>query len=114
MSERFAFRDLRELFAKANEQKSGDQLAGIAARSEQERVAAKRQLADLTLDEIVRQPLIHPEDDDISSLILDTFDQTRFQQIKSLTIGEFREFILDDATAETQLKQLQWAIIPEV
>ena len=114
MTERIVFSDLRELFAKANEQKSGDQLAGIAARSEQERVAAKRQLADLTLDDIVRQPLIDPEGDDVTRLILDTFDQQRFQQIKSLTVGEFREFILDDATSETSLKQLQWAIIPEI
>jgi ethanolamine ammonia-lyase large subunit len=114
MTERFVFSDLRELFAKANEQKSGDQLAGIAARSERERVAAKRQLADLTLDEIVRNPLIAPEDDDVTRLILDTFDQQRFQQIKSLTVGEFREFILDDATTAPALKQLQWAIIPEI
>jgi ethanolamine ammonia-lyase large subunit len=114
MPEHFVFSDLRELFAKANEQKSGDQLAGIAARSEQERVAAKRQLADLTLDEIVRRPLIHPEDDDVSSLILDTFEQAHFQQIKSLTVGEFRDFILDDATTESTLKQLQRAIIPEI
>ncbi len=114
MTQRFVFSDLRELFAKANEQKSGDQLAAIAARSEQERIAAKRQLADLTLDEIVRQPLIAPEDDDVTRLILETFDQQRFQQIKSLTVGEFREFILDDATTESALKQLQWAIIPEI
>ena len=60
MPERFAFSDLRELFAKANEEKSGDQLAGIAARSERERVAAKRRLADLPLAEIVAQPLIDP------------------------------------------------------
>ncbi len=60
MIERFDFSDLRELFAKANEEKSGDQLAGIAARSERERVAAKRKLADLTLEEIVRRPLIDP------------------------------------------------------
>ncbi|MGA8871387.1 MAG: ethanolamine ammonia-lyase subunit EutB, partial [Candidatus Acidiferrales bacterium] len=53
MPERFAFSDLRDLFAKANEEKSGDQLAGIAARSERERVAAKRRLADLPLAEIV-------------------------------------------------------------
>jgi ethanolamine ammonia-lyase large subunit len=114
MTERFVFSDLRDLFAKANEQKSGDQLAGIAARSERERVAAKRQLADLTLDEIVRNPLIAPEGDDVTRLILDTFDQQRFQQIKSLTVGEFREFILDDATTEPALKNLQWAIIPEI
>src|SRR5580658_8271905 len=114
MTERIVFSDLRELFAKATEQKSGDQLAATAARSEQERVAAKRQLAGLTLDDIVRQPLIDPEGDDVTRLILDTFDQQRFQQINSLTVGEFREFILDDATSETSLKQLQWAIIPEI
>src|ERR1700724_2508233 len=66
MPERFAFSDLRELFAKANEEKSGDQLAGIAARSERERVAAKRRLADLTLDEILQQPLISPDEDNIT------------------------------------------------
>jgi ethanolamine ammonia-lyase large subunit len=119
MIERFDFSDLRELFAKANEEKSGDQLAGIAARSERERVAAKRKLADLTLDEIVRRPLIDPSDDDVSRLILDTFDQEAFRGVEgvnlaSMTVGEFREFLLNDATTDTQLKQLQQAIIPEI
>ena len=114
MPERFVFSDLREVFAKANEEKSGDQLAGIAARSERERVAAKRRLADLTLDEIVQRPLIDPDTDEVSRLILDTFDQRCFQSIKSLTVGEFREHILDDATSEMDLKQLQCAIIPEI
>ena len=106
--------DLRELFAKANEEKSGDQLAGLAARSERERVAAKRALANISLAEIVRQPLIDPTDDDVSRLILDTFDQEGFRAIQSMTVGEFREYILDDATEEAHLKRLQWAIIPEV
>jgi ethanolamine ammonia-lyase large subunit len=114
MIERFDFSDLRELFAKANEEKSGDQLAGIAARSEQERVAAKRKLADLTLDEIVRRPLIDPSDDEVTRLILDTFDQEAFRSIASMTVGEFREFLLDDATTETQIRPLQKAIIPEI
>ena len=114
MTEQFRFSDLRELFAKANEEKSGDQLAGIAARSERERVAAKRRLADLTLDEIVRQPLIDPSKDDVSRLILETFDDGAFRPISGLTVGEFREFILDDATSEPMLKDLQWAIIPEI
>ncbi len=114
MSERFGFSDLRELFAKANEEKSGDQLAGLAARSETERVAAKQKLADLPLDEIVRQPLIDPADDEVSRLLLETFDQEAFQSISSMTVGEFREHILDDATGEAELKQLHWAIIPEV
>ncbi|MCU1342725.1 MAG: ethanolamine ammonia-lyase, large subunit, partial [Candidatus Acidoferrum typicum] len=112
--ERFSFSDLRELFAKANEEKSGDQLAGIAARSERERVAAKRKLADLTLSEIVRQPLIDPADDDVSRLIFDTFDQVAFAPIQSMTVGELREYILDDATIEANLKQIQWAITPEI
>ncbi len=114
MIERFDFSDLRELFAKANEEKSGDQLAGIAARSERERVAAKCKLADLTLDEIVRQPLIDPSEDDVTRLILETFDQEAFRPLASMTVGEFREFLLDDGTTDNQLHQLQKAIIPEI
>jgi ethanolamine ammonia-lyase large subunit len=114
MPEQFTFGDLRELFAKANEEKSGDRLAGIAAGSEQERMAAKRKLADLSLDEIVRQPLIDPDDDDVSALILESFDRESFAPIKSSTVGEFREFLLDDATGEPELKRIQPAIIPEI
>jgi len=114
MTEHFVFRDLRELLAKANEEKSGDQLAGIAARSERERVAAKRKLADISLAEIVRQPLIDPDKDDVSRLLLESFDRKGFQRIESMTVGEFREFILDDSTTEEQLKQIQWAIVPEI
>src|ERR1035438_4780552 len=111
MIERFDFSDLRELLAKANEEKSGDQLAGIAARSEQERVAAKCKLADLTLDEFVRRPLL---EDDVTRLILDTFDHEAFRAIASMTVGEFREFLLDDDTADAELQPLQRAIIPEI
>jgi ethanolamine ammonia-lyase large subunit len=114
MPEQFSFSDLRELFAKANEEKSGDRLAGIAAGSERERIAAKRKLADLSLDEIVRQPLIDPDDDDVSKLILDSFDRESFKPIKSTTVGEFREFLLDDATNEAELSRIQRAIIPEI
>src|SRR6185437_8476637 len=96
--ERFRFDNLRELFAKANEEKSGDQLAGIAASSEQERVAAKYALADTTLAEIVASPLIDPDSDDVSRLILESHDRAGFAPIKSMTVGEFREFILSDAT----------------
>src|SRR5260370_16302250 len=113
MLERFSFSDLRELFAKANEEKSGDQLAGIAARSERERVAAKRKLADLSLAEIVQQPLIDPADDDVSRLMLDTFDREAFAPIQSMTVGELLEHLLDDPTTEPTLKKLQAAPIPE-
>jgi ethanolamine ammonia-lyase large subunit len=114
MAETHTFADLREIFAKANEEKSGDQLAGIAARSESERVAAKRKLADLALGEILKQPLIDTDQDDVSRLILDTFNEDSFRPIRGLTVGEFREYILDDATSGADLKKLQWAILPEM
>jgi ethanolamine ammonia-lyase large subunit len=114
MPERFHFLDLRDLFAKANEEKSGDQLAGLAARSEQERVAAKYALADLPLQEIVENPLVPPEEDDVSRLILETHDEQTFSTIKSMTVGELREFILGDEADESALKRLHWAITPEI
>ncbi|HZS26869.1 MAG TPA: ethanolamine ammonia-lyase subunit EutB [Candidatus Angelobacter sp.] len=114
MQTAFKFDTLRELFAKANEEKSGDQLAGIAARSEQERVAAKHALADVTLREIVENPLIPPEEDDVTRLILETHDQAGFKTISSMTVGELREFILRDETIESDLKRLHWAITPEI
>ena len=114
MSQRVQFADLRDLFAKANEEKSGDELAGVAARSEQERVAAKRALSETTLDYIASNPLIDPEQDDVTRLILDTHDRQGFVEIKSMTVGEFREFILRDETSEADLKRLHWAITPEI
>jgi ethanolamine ammonia-lyase large subunit len=114
MPEQFLFRDLRDLLAKANEEKSGDQLAGLAARSERERVAAKRKLADLSLADFIKQPLIDPDEDEVSRLLLETYDRERFQPIESMTVGEFREFLLNNSTTEEQLKRIQWAIVPEI
>src|SRR6476661_1225044 len=114
MHKRFQFRDLANLFAKANEEKSGDQLAGLAAESEQERVAAKFVLADVPLQQIVANPLIPPELDDVTRLILETHDHESFSTIKSMTVGEFREFILSDETDEAALKVLHWAVTPEI
>ena len=68
----------------------------------------------MTLDEIVRRPLIDPDDDHVTRLTLDLFDQQAFRPLASTTVGEFREFLLDDGTTETQLHSLQNAIIPEI
>jgi len=105
------FADLRELFAKANEVKSGDQLAGIAARSEQERVAAKGALADTPLTEIVANPLL---EDEVTRLIYDEFDDWAFAPIRSMTVGRFREHILSDLTSGEDLNRLQPGIMPEM
>src|SRR5437762_11542888 len=96
-NQHFAFADLREVFAKANEEKSGDRLAGIAAQTERERVAARHALAEIPLGEIVDRPLIDPDTDDVSRLILDTLDQEAFRAISAMTVGQFREYLLDDA-----------------
>jgi ethanolamine ammonia-lyase large subunit len=112
--ERFLFADLRELLAKANEAKSGDELAGIAARSERERVAAKLALADVPLSALAERPVIDPGEDDVSALVLATFDEPAFRRIRSLTVGEVREFLLDDATTGETIRGLKWAITPEV
>jgi ethanolamine ammonia-lyase large subunit len=114
MSERYRFSDLRELLAKANEEKSGDQLAGIAAASERERVAAKCALADLPLADLLKNPLIPPETDEVSRLILDSHDSAAFRPLRSMTVGDFREFLLDQQTTEADLKSLKWGITPEM
>jgi ethanolamine ammonia-lyase large subunit len=114
MSEHYRFPDLRELLAKANEEKSGDQLAGIAAASERERVAAKSGLADLPLIDLLSNPVIPPETDEVSRLILDSHDAKAFAPLRSMTVGDFREFLLDHQTTETELKSLKWGITPEM
>ncbi len=113
-SESFTFADLRELLAKANEEKSGDQLAGVAASSVRERIAAKWALAGVTLGEIVANPVIDPDQDDVSRLILDTHDRCAFAEIQSLTVGEFREFLLSKRADEAMLNRLRFAITPEI
>ncbi len=113
-AERFTFADLRDVLAKANEEKSGDQLAGIAAHSERERVAAKLALAEVTLGEIVDRPVLEPDTDDVGRLLLDTLDHAIFQQYRSMTVGAFREWLLNDATGEEQLRTVQNAIHPDV
>ncbi len=109
----FSFADLREVLAKSNEEKSGDHLAGIAARSERERVAAKIVLADITFGEIVDRPIVDPDKDDVSRLLLDALDQEAFRTIRGLTVGQFREYLLDDDVNEGELRRLQPGILPE-
>ena len=112
--ERFAFDDLKTVFARANEEKSGDRLAGLAAGSDRERVAAKLVLADLTLGEIVDHPPIDPDVDEVARRIDDSLDRAAFAEIRGLTVGEFREYLLDDSVGEVELKRLHRAIAPDV
>jgi ethanolamine ammonia-lyase large subunit len=112
--ERFDFADLREVFGKANEEKSGDQLAGLAARTERERIAAKVVLSGITLDEIVKNPLIDPDADEISRLILESVDRRALEAIGNFSVGEFREWILDDDTTDDVLARVHLGVTPEI
>ncbi len=113
-SERFTFADLRQVFAMANEPKSGDALAGLGAGHERQRVAAKQVLSELTLQEIVENPLIDPDEDEVSRLLLDGLDRRAFESIRSLSIGEFREWLLHDTTGGEELEAIRRGITPEV
>src|SRR5712671_6537734 len=93
------FEDLKTLLGRASPARSGDELAGVAARTAEERVAAQMALADLPLKEFRRELLIPYESDEVTRLIVDEFDEAVFAPVSHLTVGEFREWLLSpDAT----------------
>ena len=112
--EQYNFADLKELLAKANEPKSGDLLAGLAAKNERERIAAKMALADLPLREFLAHPILDPDSDDVSKVIFDTHNSVAFKPIASLTVGELREYLLQDLPQGAELKNLQQGLTPEM
>ena len=112
--EQYNFADLKALLAKANEPKSGDLLAGLAAKNERERIAAKMALADLPLSEFLAHPILDPDSDDVSKVIFDTHNSVAFKPIASLTVGELREYLLQDLPQGAELKNLQQGLTPEM
>lgn len=109
--ERFVFGSLREVLAKANEDKSGDELAGIAATSDRERIAAKLALADIRLSDVVAETLI---DDAVTAAVLATHDIDAFAPLASLTVGELRDLVLGDDFPSMWDEGLAAALTPEV
>jgi len=85
--ETFEFPSLKEVFAKSNEEKSGDKLAGIAASSAAERIAAKRILSETTLEELYNNPLIPPDKDEVSRVIYESVRMPIYNQIKNWTVA---------------------------
>ena len=110
----YVFEDLRDLMAKATPLRSGDQLAGLAAASAEESVAARMALADLPLTTFLSEALIPYEADEVTRLIVDTHNAGAFAPVASLTVGGFRDWLLsDEATGET-LARLAPGITPEM
>lgn len=110
----YRFADLRELMAKASPLRSGDHLAGVAAASAEERMAARIALADLPLKVFLQQPLIPYEEDEVTRLIIDGHDAAAFAPIAHLTVGDFRDWLLSERTDSARLAQVAPGIMPEM
>ena len=110
----YVFVDLKTLMAKATPERSGDQLAGIAACDATERVAAQMCLADVPLKQFLNETLIDYEQDEVTRLIMDEHDALAFYPIAHFTVGDFRNWLLsEDATTE-KLQSLQAGLTPEM
>jgi ethanolamine ammonia-lyase large subunit len=111
---RYRFPGLRELLAKATPQRSGDVLAGVAARSAEERVAAQFVLADLPLTHFLSEHVVPYEADEVTRLIADTHDAQAFAPIQSFTVGELRDWLLSDEATSERLTALAPGLTPEM
>jgi ethanolamine ammonia-lyase large subunit len=111
---RWTFADLKTLLGKASPARSGDALAGVAAESAIERVAAQTALADLPLKTFLNAALIPYERDEVSRLIHDSHDGRAFAAISHLTVGAFREWLLDERTTAADLTRLAPGLMPEM
>lgn len=108
------FEDLRAVMAKATPLRSGDMLAGIAAKSAEERVAAQMCLADLPLSTFINEALVPYEADEVTRLIVDDHDMTAFAPISSLTVGGFRDWLLSEQADGEMLKSVAPGVTPEM
>ena len=111
---RTSYPDLRSLLAVASPARSGDELAGLGARTEMERVAAQRTLADVPLSDFLSDPVVPYEVDDVTRLILDSHDETAFAAVSGSSVGELREWLLSDGTDARALASVSPGLTPEM
>jgi len=110
----YQFDDLKNLLAKATPFRSGDLLAGIAAKTYEERIAAQMCLADVPLKSFLNEAIIPYEKDEVTRLIIDTHDANMFAQISSLTVGELRDWLLSNEADKSTLQKLASGLTPEM
>jgi len=111
---RYVFENLRELLAKATPPRSGDVLAGLAADSAEERVAAQYALADLPLTQFLKEDVVPYEEDEVTRLIADSHNGQAFEPVRALTVGELRDWLLSDEATEDRLATLAPGLTPEM
>ncbi len=112
--ERHVFPSLAALMAKATPQRSGDELAGLAAESQAQRVAAQVALADLPLATFLTEAVVPYESDEVTRLIIDSHDDAAFAPVRHLTVGGFRDWLLSDAATTPALTALAPGLLPEM
>jgi len=110
----YVFGSVKEVLAKANAPKSGDLLAGIAARDPVERVAARAVLSELTLRELREHPVVPYEEDELTRMVEDTLDEQAFRAVAHLTVGQFREWLLETKTTGPVLRSIAKGLTPEM
>ena len=110
----YEFKSVKEVLAKANEYKSGDELAGVAAATAEERVAAKAVLAELKLSDLRNNPVIPYEEDEVTRIIQDDVNEKIYDEIKNWTVSEFREWLLDLKTTGDKIKRISKGLTSEM
>ncbi len=110
----YQFKDLKEVLAKANEPRSGDVLAGVAAQSARERVAAKYVLSEISLADLRNNPVIPYEEDCITRIIQDDINETAYEKIKNWTVSELREYVLSDQTTNDSISFIRKGLTSEM
>lgn len=110
----FSFPDLKSVLAKASPFRTGDALAGLAARNNMERVAAQCALSEIPLKNFLNEAIIPYEKDEVTRLILDTHDEEAFQEISSFTVGDLRNWLLGHEVDSTKLQSVSKGLTPEM
>ncbi len=110
----YTFRDIKQVLAKANEEKTGDKLAGLAAQSAQERIAAKVVLSAVTLEQLRENPAVPYEQDEVTRIIQDGVNEQVYGQIRGWTVSELREWLLAETTTGAQIRRLSRGLTAEM
>ena len=110
----YVFQDLKEVLAKANEEKTGDKLAGLGAETARERVAAKVVLSAVTLHDLRENPAVPYEEDEVTRIIQDDVNETVYSRIKGWTVAELREWILSETTTGADIRRVSRGLTAEM
>ena len=110
----YIFRDVKQVLAMANEEKTGDKLAGLAAETAQQRVAAKVVLSALTLADLRENPAVPYEEDEVTRIIQDDVNEAVYRKIRNWTVAELREWILSETTTAGDIRKLSRGLTSEM